>query len=119
MAVVIDYCTVSELQAANPCLNCLSEHELKAVFAYMLHNYLLPQTVNSAVAETKCWCVSKKDQLKYLVSALFDVSGLADNVQDLVAAAKCYECATPHQLDTLITRALCAGIRSYFNRVVL
>lgn len=114
MAVAPTPCAIADLTAANPCLNCLSVHQLKALYAYLVSNYSTATTVSEAIDTTNCWCTSKKDLLKFMVSALMDVSQANTAWADLIEAAKCFECATPHQLDTIIAAKLCLALRSYF-----
>jgi hypothetical protein len=88
-----------ELIAANPCLDCLSEHELKAIIAYALR-FSTGLTLAQVVARSACYrCLSRKQMLVAFTAMITNQLVPGMTASQLRAAVKCTVCGSDKHLE--------------------
>lgn len=98
--------TPKTLIGTNPCLDCLSEKELKAILLYIFA-YLNSHTITEALTDSACFrCLSKKQRLHSLVAILADKFLEEVDVPTIITSIKCLECSSDDQIEAALLREL-------------
>lgn len=101
-------CTPSELIAANPCFQCLSDKELYAVIA-MAFATVNRKTISEALVDSACFtCMSKRQMLEALVTILANTYLSGMTIDQIKEQMKCLECASDSQLRAAALQQFCA-----------
>lgn len=101
-------CTPSSLLAAYPCVDCLSESQIRA-FMVGIIGAAIGKTAAEMMRESACFtCMSDKQKLE-AVAVILGNSLLGENhsPQQIIDDYKCLLCATPDQINAALTYALC------------
>lgn len=100
-----------------PCLECLSESELKQVLvvilADLMGNYTLPGDTATLIQDSACYtCFSKKQllQLSIVIWATIAYDGEMPTLDTLRSKIACLLCANPAQIDAALAQLSCGLI---------
>lgn len=98
---------VAQPQTTFPCLQGLGVTQLKGLIAYLLTNYTTPTTLDEAMSNYACACVSEKDLWLFIADQLAasNISN-GDTCDEQIAASKCWQCVPSKDLDKIILLTL-------------
>ena|ERR1039457_1183664 len=101
-------CSPSALKNANPCLNCLSEKELKAIIVYALRTSsgLTMEQTNINAAGYKS--LSRKDMLVAFTAMITNQLVPGVSVSDLRKDVRCNGCGSDKAIEAALTYLFCA-----------
>jgi hypothetical protein len=105
-------CSPSALKNAKPCLNCLSEKQLKAFIVYAMRTSagLTLAEVNTASAGYRS--LSRKDMLVALTAMITNQLVPSLSVNDLAAATPCKTCGSDKQIESAMLYLFCNYFQS-------